>query len=422
MTFKALLPSRIFLLFTTSLFVLAVGCQAAAPTPPMAGIPSPLPSSPQPGMHPAITFEIIPDSELFRGPGSLGFSITDALKAAGGELSGYSDAVGARDYNAAALVERVSRDYSVNARILLAVIEYRSGWVTGARRTPVDDILGLGQSNSPFFSQLNWLANELNRGFYACRVEALQTLILSDGGKVARSSALNCASAALQHVFGLMDAYPAWELAVGPLGVQAAYRQLFGEPSTSAQQQYPKDLTQPTLRLPFEDGQPWYYTSGPHSAWGNGAAWAALDFAPAEGKLYCYQSDAWITAAADGVVARSEDGGVVLDLNGDGLEETGWTLFYMHVATRDRVALGASLKAGERIGHPSCEGGTSSGSHVHIARRYNGEWIPADQNIPFDMDGWISSGSGEEYEGTLTRGGITITAQGYPANANQITR
>ncbi len=414
--------SRKFLLFTTCLFVLASGCQAAPPAPPMARITNSQVGSVQPGTRPAITFEIIPDVELTRGPGSLGFNIADALKAAGGELLGYTEAVGTKNYNAAELMERVSRDYSVNARILLAVIEYRSGWVTSTRRTPVDDMLGLGQSNGPFFSQLNWLANELNRGFYACRVGALQSLTLTDGSKVERSSGLNCASAALQYVFSLMDAYPAWELAVGPLGVQAAFQQLFGEPSIKAQEQNLTGLSQPTLRLPFEDGQTWYYTSGPHSAWGNGAAWAALDFAPAEGQLYCYQSDAWITAAADGVVARSEDGGVVLDLNGDGLEETGWTLFYMHVATRDRVALGTRLKAGERIGHPSCEGGTSSGSHVHIARRYNGEWIPADQNIPFDLDGWISSGSGEEYEGTLTRGGITITALGYPANANQITR
>ena len=178
---------------------------------------------------------------------------------------------------------------------------------------------------------------------------------------------------------------------------------------------------QPTLRLPFEQGQTWYFTSGPHSAWGDGSAWAALDFAPAEGQLYCYQSDAWITAAADGLVVRSEDGGVVLDLDDDSLEETGWTLFYMHVATRGRVPLGARLKTGQRIGHPSCEGGTSSGTHVHLARRYNGEWIPADQEIPFNLDGWISGGSGAQYEGTLTRGGIVITALGYPADANQIT-
>jgi hypothetical protein len=36
-----------------------------------------------------------------------------------------------------------------------------------------------------------------------------------------------------------------------------------------------------------------------------------------------------------------------------------------------------AVKTGDRIGHPSCEGGAANATHVHIARRYNGEWIPA---------------------------------------------
>ena len=88
-----------------------------------------------------------------------------------------------------------------------------------------------------------------------------------------------------------------------------------------------------------------------------------------------------------------------------------------------RVAGGIYLKAGDRIGHPSCEGGVSNGTHVHLARRYNGEWIPADQvnsgnALPFIMDGWVSSGNGLEYDGYLERDGESIEAwEGYyPAN------
>jgi len=37
----------------------------------------------------------------------------------------------------------------------------------------------------------------------------------------------------------------------------------------------------------------------------------------------CYVSPNWVTAAAPGVIARSGEGYVVLDLDGDGDEHTG---------------------------------------------------------------------------------------------------
>lgn len=70
------------------------------------------------------------------------------------------------------------------------------------------------------------------------------------------------------------------------------------------------------------------------------------------------------------------------------------------------------MKVGERVGHPSCEGGVSSGTHLHVARRYNGEWIPADQTLPFVLDGWVSRGTGQEYDGYLEREGGAIEAWG----------
>jgi hypothetical protein len=119
---------------------------------------------------------------------------------------------------------------------------------------------------------------------------------------------------------------------------------------------------------------------------------------------------------------RSEYGAVLQDLDGDGDEGTGWVLFYMHIEARDRAALGARLNAGDRVGHPSCEGGVSNGTHVHFARKYNGEWIPADGPIPFVLDGWLSAGLGREYDGTLTHGATTIEACDCRAETNEISR
>jgi hypothetical protein len=107
---------------------------------------------------------------------------------------------------------------------------------------------------------------------------------------------------------------------------------------------------------------------------------------------------------------RSETGEVTLDLDGDGDERTGWNIFYLHVATQGRAKVGDVLQTGDPVGYPSCEGGTSTGTHVHIARKYNGEWIPADGTLAFNLEGWIAHNGSEPYQGTLTRLSRTVTA------------
>jgi len=94
----------------------------------------------------------------------------------------------------------------------------------------------------------------------------------------------------------------------------------------------------------------------------------------------------------------------------------------MHVAAEDRVGAGEYLFAGERVGHPSCEGGISNATHIHIARKYNGEWIAADGSLPFNLNGWVSSGSGKEYDGYLSRGNITIEAFDSANEFNKVYR
>jgi murein DD-endopeptidase MepM/ murein hydrolase activator NlpD len=201
------------------------------------------------------------------------------------------------------------------------------------------------------------------------------------------------------------------------------YQALFGYPFDYAVEPLrPSDLAQPTLQLPFEIGKQWAFTGGPHGGWADGSAWAALDFAPPGDALGCVSSDEWVTAVADGTILRASDGAVIQDLDGDGLEQTGWAVLYMHIESRERVQPGTFVRAGERIGHPSCEGGFSNGTHVHLARKYNGEWISADLDIPFNLDGWVSSGAGKEYDGYLTRLGQSIEAYEGRSEINQITR
>lgn len=163
-------------------------------------------------------------------------------------------------------------------------------------------------------------------------------------------------------------------------------------------------------------------TSGPHGAWNTGSAWGALDFAPPGEQLGCVLSDDWVTAAAPGTVTRSGNGAVVVDLDVDGYAGTGWAITYMHLETRDRVAVGTEVAVGDRLGHPSCEGGFSNGTHLHLVRSFNGRWISADGDIPFVLSGWISSGTGTEYDGFLTRGETVREACVCREESNAITR
>jgi murein DD-endopeptidase MepM/ murein hydrolase activator NlpD len=113
---------------------------------------------------------------------------------------------------------------------------------------------------------------------------------------------------------------------------------------------------------------------------------------------------------ADGLDVRSDIDGTVIDLDKDGDERTGWTLYYLHLATHGRIQVGREVKAGEPVGYPSCEGGRVTGTHIHVARKYNGEWIQADGTLAFNLEGWVAHDGVRAYRGTLTRGPLTIIA------------
>ena len=101
---------------------------------------------------------------------------------------------------------------------------------------------------------------------------------------------------------------------------------------------------------------------------------------------------------------------VVVDLDGDGSEQTGWNILYLHVANYDRVAKGQWVDTNDRIGHASCEGGIATGTHLHFARKYNGEWVSADGPLAFVLSGWTAVAGDKPYQGKLVRGNQVITA------------
>jgi murein DD-endopeptidase MepM/ murein hydrolase activator NlpD len=262
------------------------------------------------------------------------------------------------------------------------------------------------------YLQLVIAANTLNNGYYGWRGGSLLEFVLPDGILMRLDPWQNAASVGLQYYFSRIFSGDKFAQAIGPSGLLQTYVDLFGDPWKTDFKLIPGSLRQPDLLLPFPAGHVWTYTGGPHTGWGTGLPFVAIDFAPSSNFSGCFKVEPaqFATAVADGLVVRSGVDGLALDLDKDGDERTGWVIYYLHLAKDGRALSGQELKAGDPIGYPSCEGGHVTGTHVHIARKYNGEWILADSVLPFNLEGWITHDGAAAYQGTLTRGSLTVTA------------
>lgn len=369
-------------------------------------------------------YQSIPDSAFVNGPAHVGFSSSAFVASTNGWLKEYRAYAGGRNRSGAEMVDYVSANYSISPRLLLALLEYQSGALTQPE-PPLDRyLLGFRRTfyDSPYL-QLVIAANTLNNGYYGWRSGDLTEFELLDGSLTRPDPWQNAGSVALQFYFSRFLSGGQYYASIGPEGLARVYTDLFGDPwLDSANFGIPGSLQQPSLRFPFRSGYIWAYTGGPHTGWGSGPPLAAVDFAPASDTSGCYtvSKDLFVTAMADGLVVRSTVDGVMLDLDKDGDERTGWTLFYLHLATEGRVGVGREVAAGDPVGYPSCEGGSSTGTHVHVARKYNGEWILADGPLAFNFEGWVVRNGADAYEGTLTRGPLTVRACECSDESSQI--
>jgi hypothetical protein len=265
------------------------------------------------------------------------------------------------------------------------------------------------------FRQLSWVVQQLSLGYYGWRAGILTEITFTDGTVMQLDPTLNAGTVALQYLFAKWDTPITWAGDLyGAESMPLLMEELFGNfwlRAGKIEPLYAPELKQPEMILPFGSGHTWSYVGGPHSAWGTDGALSALDFAPPVSVAgNCEVSLDWIISSTPGVVARSANGVVVVDINGDGIEQTGWAILYLHVADEDRATVGTVLKTGDRIGHPSCVGGVALGTHVHIARKYNGEWILADGPVPFVLSGYVAHNGSRPYLGTLIKDDLVINA------------
>lgn len=371
---------------------------------------------------------LLPDSEVVDSPSAADFKVQDFVDKAGGYLSTYHQLVGSDSLSGAEIVQRVADITSVNPRLLLAVIQFRSHWVYSFPADPntvypldfqVPEYQGL-------YLELSLVAKLLDMGYYGWRQGTLTSLDFADYKSVRISPQLNAGSVALQYLFARVYKQATWVDALyGVNGLLQLHQKMFGDAWKRAAAYgplFPPGFVQPTLELPFGVGQAWSFTAGPHPDWNTGTPPGALDFAPISGEPPCAVSREWALASAPGLIIYAYNGMVLEDLDGDGHVQTGWVLLYMHVAEKGRVAVGTQVKTDDPIGHPSCEGGNATGTHVHLARKYNGEWLSAGDAFPFILSGWTAVPGDKPYDGTLVKGNLVVRAHPDGTNGSTIIR
>jgi murein DD-endopeptidase MepM/ murein hydrolase activator NlpD len=386
------------------------------------GLPTPSFSSPY--NRPAL-----PDNAIIYGPDSSSSDIIAYAQNAGGFLKDYMEYLYDGWYSGPEIIELVAVETSTNPRLLLSLLEYQSNWLYGHPANAADDKSPLNYEAvgvEGLYEELQVAARELSRGFYGWREGTVQTLTFRDKLTANIAPQLNVGSVAVQYLFaGLYDAGNFYDRLYGSEGFLAFHSSMFGDPwarAVATGTLMPAGINQPTLSLPIPIGETWALTSGPHITWQYGTPRGGLDFAPLDDLPGCITSPNWAVASAPGLVVRSHRGAVAVDLDGDGNEGTGWVLLYMHLTPEGRAGVGTRLNQNDPVGHPSCEGGVSTGTHLHLTRKYNGEWIPAEGPLPFILDGWKAIAQPGNYAGLLEKDGHQVLVGPSSEEYTWITR
>jgi hypothetical protein len=360
---------------------------------------------------------LLPDSEVINSPSAASFDLHAYVEQAGGYLSNYSEHFNDGRLSGSEIVERVAMDNSVNPRVLLSLLEFRSGWVFGDSVTAKGVEYPMGfvvQGREGLYKELVLTANYLNTGYYGWRSGTVTDLGFQDGRQLRIHPGLNAGSVGIQVLFSKWYRQDTWSSALyGEDNIVSLHTAMFGDPwlrAATVEPLFTSDVSQPEMALPFVVGERWSMTGGPHAAWNSGSPRGAIDLAPVTGEAECAVSYTWVTASAPGLITRSERNLVVIDLDGDGYEQTGWNVVYFHIADKERIDAGSFVDLDDQIGHPSCEGGRSTGTHVHIARKYNGEWLLADGPLPFILSGWLVYADDANYKGGMRKDGQEVIA------------
>jgi hypothetical protein len=375
-----------------------------------------LPASPQRKFQVQIVSqpEMISNGQFVWGPNVGDFDLFDYLEQRNSPLSEYAhDVLQWAVYG------------SINPKVLLTAIEVRWGWVTSIDPSVEPEFIRSEIESIALDMALNFYDHLYTWGERAEPGEADQpppALIFVDEQAAQFSEELSSGSFAIASAMARGNDLPTWQLATAESAAASfptLAALLFPETNfldtsnfITPDQLPPDDFFQ----LPFPLGAEWTF-NGPHS-WHGGSApppFSSMDFTSTWAACSASPED-YSVAATDGSSISFAPNPVYSDdscwvhIN----HPDGWTTSYYHLLN---VQSTGTIGRNERVGSVGCEicnGGFSSGSHVHFTLLYNGAYVSL-EGVKFS-DWTVHVGSTAYSSGYLERDGVILNPYARVAN------
>jgi murein DD-endopeptidase MepM/ murein hydrolase activator NlpD len=380
-------------------------------------------------------WNILSNGQFVFGPNVADFDFKSYISTSAPHLNDYAGLIFSRaDY------------YSINPKLYLILMEISTGLVTNISATEQDLENPFNLSMVGFEGQLDAISENLMDAYYGYLYTeepknelTRKTPIyqLNDGTSFTVSPSVNAASLAVISVLSPQVNYSGLAKLLDntePMGFVQQYKRLFGldDPLSEENRIYlpgeagfhdtPVDesslsvfgLDVPfpiggaavdetstvaggsgplpfTMQLPYLQGDSWSANGAHNFAGSSGTDMSSIDFSKGWPAWGTDTSQMWIVAAAAGVPdvrpSYSTDESCYVRINhGDG-----WETSYYHLS--GVLNLGASIQQNQKIGviannepQAICNGGSSTGPHVHFSLAHNGAWVPI-EGVPFS--GWV---------------------------------
>ncbi|MEZ0395395.1 MAG: CARDB domain-containing protein, partial [Anaerolineales bacterium] len=388
---------------------------------------------------------VLSDGQFVYGPNVNGFDLTAWLEANAPHLLPY-----------AADLEGFASYASLNPRLLLALMELRTGLVSNLAADPANPF---GWPQSGFEAQVQAAAEVLTSAYYLHlhRYSALDPaerslppLPLPDGSELTLAPEVNAGTYAVlaflaqtetaDSLPAALESLPAvWAVLFPADDPLDESNQVYIPGSLAAQSTPPPSM----LQLPYQRGEAWRFWGVHHNMGYTGTDASSIDFtnewrywicpdplndcmegyAPYDLSPYPIRAahSGWITTIAGnkwGITAPCQ---ATIYTNYD---RTGWATRYYHLENVQATPGAPPVPIAQNaiLGYMAdtkkealCNGGASSGHHVHFSLMYNGAFVPIDGTA---LTGWVihpqydASGNLVPYgsETYLSRGGQIIYA------------
>lgn len=367
---------------------------------------------------------VILASEIEYGPSTDPFTTDTYLQSVGSVLA--SEDI----MHAATSIDLAATTFGVNPRIILALIESRTGLVlsTTYDRNAISNPLGLS-SDMPmgFEAQISWVAEMLRTELLLRENSPNYEIVrFADGTSTRIGYEISSGDFVLLSVVARIGAPSGWKDRYDAF-IDAYERLLSANESfgVSAQVTFPT-----TMKLPFEGIQ--RYTGGPHAGAGNACASVALDASGIDFAAKTPGKSFAVLNIADGILKnvayigdqnpQTIDWGWTVSVELD--DSNGLVVLYSHLdlsnadVSRLQDLKGKRIPQGYVIGNAGRSGGQSS-IHLHLELRTGGtsynSYSSIGSRVGWDnvvIDGWTihihrigqNGSTGYNYQGSAVRG------------------